>query len=297
MNEKELEISGGSLFYEIKDEKVNITRYNGVASEVIVPDQIGPYPVVSVGKKAFLSKKNLRKVVLPSGLVQIGEWAFAYCSNLQEVSVPVQAVAFGRAAFLECGSLCRIAPRLESYGASAFQPELLACALTVFDAYYLADLPQVGSREWLAGWDAKLVSLLHASDRSGYSKQVLCGEEDYGSTDLNAYMSRSREKKVRLSFLRLLHPTGLAASLEQELKEYLLSHTKGCETEESWNVCLREYGDDREVYSLFSEIGCVNDGNISGILEEIGDLHPEMKAYFLKMAGGESTSFFDSLEL
>lgn len=296
MKEKEFDLPDGSLYYEINDEKVNITRYHGFASEVTVPEHIETLPVVSIGKKAFLSKKNLRRVVLPAGIEQVGEWAFAYCSNLQEVCIPVQKVSFGRAAFLECGRLRRLAPLFEG-DAADFQPELLACALTVFDAYYLADLPQVGSREWLAGWDAKLVSLLHASDRSGYSKQVLCGEEDYGSTDLNAYMSRSREKKVRLSFLRLLHPTGLAASLEQELKEYLLSHTKGCETEESWSVCLREYGDDREVYSLFSEIGCVNDGNISGILEEIGDLHPEMKAYFLKMAGGESTSFFDSLEL
>ena len=91
--------------------------------------------------------------------------------------------------------------------------------------------------------------------------------------------------------------TMTAPALEQELKEYLLQHTKGCTSEETWSVCLREYGDDRDYYGLFCEIGCVNDGNIAGILEEIGDLHPEMKAYFLKSSEGESSSFFDSLEL
>lgn len=296
MKEKEFELLNGSLYYEVQEGIINITRYTGNAGEVTIPDFIEDLPVVSIGKKAFLSKKNLRRVVLPSTLSLIGEWAFAYCGNLQEVLVPIRAVTFGRAVFLDCGKLHRISPRLEEQKAT-FPSELLACALTVYDAYYLADLPQVGTRDWLANWDAKLVSVLHTPDKSGYSKQVLCGEEDYGSTDLEAYLSRSRERKVRLAFLRLLHPEGLNIALEQELKEYLLAHTKGSPSEESWGVCLREYGDNRAYYSMFFEIGCVSSDNLSGILEDIGDRYPEMKAYFLKMRSGGEEDFFRGLEL
>lgn len=296
MREKELVLADGSLYYETEAQGVRITRYNGLASEVVVPDQIEGYPVVSIGKKAFLSKKHLRRVILPGGIRQIGEWAFALCSNLTEVCLPVQPVVFGRAAFLDCGKLERISP-LPGEGVDCFQPELLACALTTFDAYYLAELPLVGSAEWLANWDAKLVTMLQASDQAGYSRQVLCGEEDYGSTDLNAYMSRNREGKVRLAFLRLLHPAGLSKTLEEELKQYLHCHTKGCESEETWTVCRKEFGDRKEYYSLFLELGCIDDDNIGGILEDIGDAYPEMKAYFLKQSEGSGDSFFSGLEL
>lgn len=296
MREKEFALADGSLYYETEAEGVRITRYNGLASEVVVPDQIEGCPVVSIGKKAFLSKKHLRRVVLPMGTGQIGEWAFAFCSSLTEVCLPVQPVAFGRAVFLDCGRLERISPLPEAR-ADCFQPELLACALTTFDAYYLAQLPQVGSAEWLANWDAKLGTILQTPDQAGYSRQVLCGEEDYGSTDLNAYMSRNRAGKVRLAFLRLLHPAGLSEGLEEELKQYLRGHTKGCESEETWTVCRKEFGDRKEYYSLFSDLGCINSDNLSGILEDIGDEYPEMKAYFLKKNAQGADSFFDSLEL
>lgn len=294
MQERELAIPGGSLYYEIIHSNVRITRFRGMTSEVCVPDHIENVPVTVIGKKAFLSKKNLRRVILPETVEELEDWTFAYCDGLIQVILPRKNIRFGKAVFLECGRLQQIGDKNRSLPA-----ELLAAAVRTFDAYYLMDLQEAGSGEWLRKWDARLLDLLHTSDQEGYSKQVLCGEEDYGSTDLEAYVSGRRKVKVRMSLLRSLHSQGLSEALRTELTEYLRNHTKGRENQETWQVVLEEYGENREYYSLFAELGCVDRENLDGILSDIGDSHPEMKAYFLRyreeQLGGQS--FFDDLSL
>ena len=298
MREKELELAGGSLYYEIKNGKAEITRFQGLASEVWVPDMLDGCPVTTMLKKAFLSKKNLRRVILPDTLEEAGDWSFAYCANLTEVCIPGKELRFGKAVFLECKELKRISMR-EDGSNPDYQPELLAAAVKDFEAYYLLDIPAVGSKEWLDKWDSRLAAVLHAPDHEGYSRQVLCGEEDYGSTDLKAYTNGKRKKKVRLVLLRLLFSYGLTDSFKEELEQYLLNHTKGCDSEETWQVVWKEYGNDRAYYSLFAELGCVNSRNLDGILADIGEDLPEMKAYFLRYCedSSEGRNFFDDLEL
>ena len=294
MQEKELKIPGGSLYYEVRAEGIAITRFQGMASEVKVPEHIENTFVTGISKKAFLSRKNIRRVVLPETLEEIDDWAFAYCDALEQVTMPERKMRFGKAVFMECGSLVRIASPTDSVPA-----ELLAAAVKDFEAYYLLDMMEAGSAEWLKKWDAKLAAILHTPDQEGYSKQVLCGEEDYGSTDLEAYKSNSRRRKVRLALLRCLFPQGLAQELKEELQGYLQSHTKGGESEETWQVVLKEHGEHREYYELFTQLGCINKNNLSDILTDIGSEYPEMKAYFLRTQEGhaEKADFFDSLDL
>lgn len=297
MQERELELDGG-LRCVIEKEKACITGYHGAAGELVIPDVLEGCPVTEIGKKAFLSRKGLRKITLPDSLETVGDWAFACCTNLREAVFPEKDIRFGRNVFLECGCLTRISKRGAEEN-ERFQPELLAAAVRNMEAYYLLELPAVGSGEWLAKWDARLAALLGAPDQEGYSRQVLCGEEDYGSTDLAAYISERRKGKVRLSLLRLLHPRGLAAPFRKELEDHLRSYTRGGEGDETWQVILREHGEERAYYGLFAELGCVTGENLDGILADIREDFPEMKAFFLRYQeenlGGRD--FFDSLEL
>lgn len=305
MQEMEWKLADASLYYmtERKQDRetVRITRFQGLASQVEVPGRIQGLPVAAVDRKAFLSKKNLRRVWLPDTLEEIGDWAFAYCDHLTEIVIPSGTVRFGKAVFLECRELKRISAgkRQDGAGGAAFPAELMAAAVTAMDAAYLLDMEAAGGGEWLEKWDARLGSVLRVPDQEGFSRQILCGEEDYGSTDLTAYMSGRRKEKVRLCLLRLLFDQGLSGSFRQELEEYLRSHTKGQASEETWQVILREHGADREYYQLFAAIGCVTEDNLNGILTEIGGEYPEMKAYFLR--SGEETGgaedFFAGLEL
>lgn len=294
MQERELKIPGGSLSYVVNGNGAEITGYQGMGSEVTIPEQLGSIPVTSIGKKAFLSKKHLRRLALPKTVEQIGDWAFACCSGLERVSLAGRSVRFGKAVFLDCESLQQIV------GEDGRIPgELLAAAVRAMDAYYLLDLTEAGSAEWFQKWDARLSSVLHADDLEGYSKQVLCGEEDYGSTDMDAYTSGRRKYKVRLALLRCLFSRELTEGFRLELEDYLRAHTKGNVSQETWQVVLEEHGNHREYYRLFAELGCLNKENLDGILSDIGETYPEMKAFFLRY--GEENwgerNFLSDLEL
>lgn len=308
MQEKEWKLADASLYYvtELRQgkEAVRITRFQGLGSQAEVPELVGGMPVAAIDRKAFLSKKSLRRILLPGSVEEIGDWAFAYCDHLAEVTIPHRAVRFGKAVFMECKELRRITaiPVGELQPEKAvptFPGELLAAAVTAMDAAYLLDMEAAGTEEWLEKWDARLKSVLRTSDQEGYSRQILCGEEDYGSTDLTAYMSSRRKEKVRLSLLRLLSDQGLSPRLRQELEDYLRAHTKGEKSEETWQVILQEHGTDREYYRLFAATACVTEKNLNDILTDIGEEYPEMKAYFLRY--GEETfgtaDFFADLEL
>ncbi len=299
MEEKEWKLPEGSLRYGLfmrgGQRKAVITGLSGPVSCLEIPEELEGCPVAVIGRKAFLSCKSLRRVWLPASLEELEDWAFAYCGELEEVELPAGPLRTGRSVFLDCGKLERLGVR----GASPEVPELLAAALRYLDAYYLLDPPHAGNGEWLEKWDARLLSFLHEGDQEGFSRQVLCGEEDYGSTDLEGYLSRRRRDKVRLCFLRLLNPSGLSPALKEELEEYLRAHTKGCPGEETWEVVWKERGEERRYFELFAGLGCLTEENFDGVLRDMGDGHPEMKAYFLKIRGERmgSRNFFEGLSL
>ncbi len=295
MQEKELEIAGGSLYYEVKKEYVVITRLQGLVSEVRVPERIEGLAVSEIAKKAFLSKKNLRRVFLPDTVTEVGDWCFAYCNCLEEVCIPNHAVSFGKAVFLDCAKLRRVTIEQKAEWVSY----LLAAAVTSMQAYYLLDVEEAGGEEWLEKWDARMMEMLARPDEEGFSKQVLCGEEDYGSTDMNVFMREKRKAKVRLLLLRCLYPVGLSEERREVLEAYLQEHTKGCLSDETWQVILQEHGNDREYYQLFAELSCLNEDNFEGIIGDIGEEYPEMKAYFMRYKDESIgySDFFDDLEL
>ena len=295
MQEKEWSMAGGSLRYAENRGQIEITGWQGTAGEVTVPESIEGHPVTAIGKKAFLSKKNLRKVNLPETIREIGDWAFAYCDSLVQVTMGSLEITFGKAVFLECGSLrlLTIAGKSETVAA------LLASAVWAAGAYYLLSVEEAGNREWFSKWDARMLAVLRGADDEGYSRQVLCGEEDYGSTDLEAFRSEQRKKKVRLLFLRLLYPDYLDSETEAEMREYLKAHTKGCTAEETWQVVLKEHGNDKTYYELFTELGCVSEENFNGLIDDIGEDYPEMKAYLMRYKAQQIgyTDFFADLDI
>lgn len=313
MQEKEYKLPNGegSLYYEKKGNTIMISRFQGFAREIVIPSYIEECPVKVITKKAFLSKKTLQKVVLQEELEELGDWAFAYCDKLEEVVLPDKIMQIGRALFLECNCLKRVYFQSISKEKKKEQEEqkeytkriqlsyLLAAAFTVFEAYYFLDTKSIGSREWIAKWDNRMLDFLHREDKEGYAKQVLCGEEDYGSTDLEAFLNQKRKRKVRLLYLRLLNPYGLPENIKEELEQYLLAHTSGCDSEEAWEVILEEYGNNPEYYQLFAEIGCLKEENFNKILQDIGEKYPEMKVYFIRQKEEKIgyTDFFANLLL
>ena len=84
-----------------------ITKYNGNAAYVYIPEQIDGYTVTMIGENAFKSK-GLREVVIPDSVLRIGKSAFEKCTNLRSIDLSSKLKTIDSRAFYECGSLTGI---------------------------------------------------------------------------------------------------------------------------------------------------------------------------------------------
>ena len=295
IREKEYTGQGYYLAYLEVDGEIVITGCGGRGFKAEVPKQIDGLNVVKIERKAFLSRKTLKEIHLPETIREIGDWAFAYCSNLETVTFPGGKLELGRALFLDCGKLKMIKSRAWSDEAAS----LLSAAVTGLDAYYMLDGEEIGSSKWIRMWDARVLDVIDADDLEGYQKQILCGEEDYGSTDVSAFLKRKRMFKVGLAMLRLLNPVGLDKKVKAHLEAYLKNHTKGCASDESWLALLENFPDDLARIQLFLDLECANENNMDMLLKDMGEEHPEMKAIFLRYQDTHIgyQDFFADLEL
>lgn len=304
MKKKCFESEHGRFYYEEMEGNLRIVSYQGNALELKVPGEISGESVKSIGKKAFLSCKGLRKVSLPESIDELEDWAFANCNALEWIEFPSSDIILGKGVFQGCKALKNI-DTINQYIPHSQERQqvsaLLASTVNMLESPHLFSLKEAGSREWLGQWDSKLLQFLESNDKEGYTVVVLCGEEDYGSDEnsLAYFLTQKRRSKVRLAFVRLLHPIGMEEDTRKELSEYLRSHTKGCESEETWQVVLEEHGNEKDYYEIMTECGCVTEKNFQDILQDLEDNYPEMKAFLIKYKetnlGYED--FFDSLSL
>ena len=296
--------------YEIKENTVCILNWKEGPAKAVVPDCIDGALVTAIGRKAFLSNKQLMEIRLPSGITRIGEWAFAYCGRLQRIWLPKRKILFEKGAFLQCENLDAIimteVSEIESGDNAAMrEPEqcdrLLAAAAHKLDAPYLLNVTAAGTPSWLQQWDARLTELIERPDRDGYSQTLLCGEEDYEGrdNDLNYFLIQKRRAKVRLCMLRLMNDIGLSAERKKWLEEYLKNHTKGCASEEAWEVVRDEHGQEPQYFDLLLSCGGVDEQNFDALLSDTGNELAELKAHMLRRKEElfGDRDFFDSLSL
>ena len=88
--------------YVVRDEKAYLTKYKGNSTEVVIPDTIGGYPVVSFGS-TFLRQIAITSVSIPDSVTSIGDEAFLGCSSLASVIIPASVTSVGDSVFAGCG--------------------------------------------------------------------------------------------------------------------------------------------------------------------------------------------------
>lgn len=297
MKTQEISTEYGFFQYAVIEGHIMLTEYRGRDISLTVPVNIDGLPVSVIGKKAFLGAKGLKELVLPRHINTIQDWAFAFCSSLETITLPGRRLGAGQGIFKDCVKLRQIIiTDKENRSVSC----LFAAAVTKLDAFYLFNPETAGSREWLEQWDLRMCSLMEQDDAEGFSKMLLCGEEDYGSRDnnLDYYVEQRRRFKVRLAMLRLMNDTGLEAGVKNMLLTYLQMHKKGESSEETWKVVLEEHGDEKEYYEFLLDNGCITNGNIDAVLEDMGEHHTEMKAFLMNCRNDKfpKENVFEALE-
>lgn len=77
--------------YEIVSESkktAQITKYSGTATEIVIPDTMDGYSIVSIGEKAFYFNKTLVTITIPEGITSVDKYAFSLCENLEIINLP-----------------------------------------------------------------------------------------------------------------------------------------------------------------------------------------------------------------
>lgn len=118
--------------YRISDGGAVVTSYTGDAADVVVPAEMGGYPVRAIGKNVFGSNYTIRSIELPDTLRSIGDSAFYNAFRLQSIRLPEGFLTIGEGAFGSCFALesVYLPSTLTSIGASAFS---LCWSLTSID--------------------------------------------------------------------------------------------------------------------------------------------------------------------
>ena len=96
------------IYRELKDGTLEITRYKGNDTELVVPAEIDGKRVTSIGYGAFNGCSSLTSIELPAGVTSIGTMAFDDCSSLTSIELPAGVTSIGDDAFSGCSSLMEI---------------------------------------------------------------------------------------------------------------------------------------------------------------------------------------------
>lgn len=289
--EKEIIFPEGSLVFDEKNGEMSLGRVTGSFSVLSIPCEVEGIPVTQVLKKAFLGKRTIKKIILPDSVRSVGDFCFAHCVNLTEIVMPVCAT--GEGIFTGCKSLDKIALP----GLSEDMTVLIAGAVRNAAPAHLSDIEHL-SDDFLTKWDAWAISVLESPDDEGFLNQILCGEEDYGSSDKGAYESSRRVLKASLSMLRLLHPESISEKASGIYTDYIYDHRMGSPFgSESW-IAVKDLYPDKRHFDLLTRLGCVDDTNRDMMIRELGDDRQELKSLLVKSSGEEASDrFFSSLEL
>ena len=101
----ELRTEAFVLKYDEKEK--SIVGYEDMGSVLDISDKTD---IETVGKKAFLGCKSIKKVFLPESIESLSDWCFSKCNNLKTVKFEgaIKANIFGRGVFEGCEHLKEI---------------------------------------------------------------------------------------------------------------------------------------------------------------------------------------------
>ncbi|MBO5796998.1 MAG: leucine-rich repeat protein, partial [Clostridia bacterium] len=103
------EETAGDFTYQVNGSlgRAIITGYTGNATEVVVPAELGGYPVTSISDDVFENNTQIVRVVLPDGVTSFDS-LFYGCTSLQSVELPDSLQSIGSYAFYNCTKLSDI---------------------------------------------------------------------------------------------------------------------------------------------------------------------------------------------
>ena len=96
----------GGFYYSLRsDNTAMLEEYHGGAEDVVIPNEIYSYTVVSIAENTFSNNTTIKSVTIPESVTNIGAYSFYGCSNLESAVIPSSVTAIKAATFYGCTNL------------------------------------------------------------------------------------------------------------------------------------------------------------------------------------------------
>ncbi len=157
----------GYYTYTVENGEATITDvYILISGDIVIPDTLGGYPVVSIGDRAFSWCESLTSITIPDSVTSIEEEAFSWCESLTSVTIPDSVTSIGSYAFSSCYNLTSVTipDSVTSIGEEAFNYCTSLTSVTIPDS-----VTSIG--EWAFDCCTSLTSVTADSDNAYYSSE------------------------------------------------------------------------------------------------------------------------------
>ena len=86
--------TSGNWTYTVSGSKATITGYSGTESTVVIPSELGGYPVTAIGSMAFGGCSSITKVEFSTSITSVSGNVFNGCTNLKSIYIPKNITSF-----------------------------------------------------------------------------------------------------------------------------------------------------------------------------------------------------------
>ena len=97
-----------NLKYEINNNEVIITGYNGEPTDINIPSSIENLPVKGIANNAFTNCTSLKSIIIPDSITNLGEAVFMRCTSLLKVTLSSSIKTISANLFNGCTNLTDI---------------------------------------------------------------------------------------------------------------------------------------------------------------------------------------------
>lgn len=120
-------VGGGEPYFNYGGYETYFTEYNKIGKYAFcscnnLKRLTLPKDITSIEQSAFFGCSGLTSITIPSSVTAIGKWSFLFCSSLRNINLPSKISSIGDAAFIRCSNMTSlsISSNITSIGRSAF---------------------------------------------------------------------------------------------------------------------------------------------------------------------------------
>ena len=97
----------GDFVYQLNsdDNTAYTVSYNGVGTDIVVPDKLDDHTVTAIGDFTFNFQDKIQTVQLPDTVISIGNMAFYQCTALKSIVIPDVVTKIDQCCFGGCSAL------------------------------------------------------------------------------------------------------------------------------------------------------------------------------------------------